>query len=303
MQDKSTDSKQLIQGYLAVFATLAMWACFSLVSRLAGKSDLTYFDTIALRLITASAFLLPYALFKRLFIPALKDWRLWALAIVGNLIYSLFVYRGFKSAPAAHGAILLAGIQPFLISAIIWFIDKRVPNRPRAIGLCLIATGIACTATPYFSGGSTQSLIGDGLILVGSISWAFYSVFAARWGYSAATLTTAVALCSAAFYLPVYFVWLPKNLAFVPISTILTQCFFQGIVATILAMLTYVKAVSTLGAERPAAILALVPIVTGLVAVPLLGEALTVWLLIGLVLVSAGSFIAAKFGSAGLRKA
>lgn len=95
-------------------------------------------------------------------------------------------------------------------------------------------------------------------------AWAFYSVLAARWGYSAWTLTRAVVLGSAVLYLPVYLLWLPKQLATAPLSMIIIQSLFQGIVASILAMLAYLKAVSILGTERAAAFLALVPIVTRL---------------------------------------
>jgi drug/metabolite transporter (DMT)-like permease len=106
-----------------------------------------------------------------------------------------------------------------------------------------------------------------------------------------------VAFGTAVVYLPVYVLCLPKQLAAAPVSMILTQCVFQGIVATILAMLAYLKAISLLGAERTAAFLALVPIVTGILAVPLLDEALTTWLLSGLVFVSLGSYIASRYGS------
>ena len=222
--------------------------------------------------------------------------------MLGNLVYCLLVYRGFKYAPAAHGAILLSGLQPFLISAVVWLINGIRPSRTRGIGLFSIAVGLACAAMPYFSDGSADSLLGDFLILLGSICWAVYSVLATRWGYSPWTLTCAVALGSAVLYLPVYAIWLPKQLAAAPLSMILLQCAFQGVVATILSMLAYLKAISLLGTERAAAFLALVPIVTGIVAVPLLDEPLTLWLLSGLAFVSLGSFIASRYGNATVKR-
>lgn len=286
------DKKQLLKGYLAAAATLVMWTSFSLVSRLGGKSVLTPYDVFALRLITASIVLLPFAgsLPPRVW----RDGRLWLLGFLCSLLYCLLVYNGFKYAPAAHGAILLSGMQPFLISTVVWLIAGTRPGRTRSIGLFFIGTGIICAAMPYFSDWSADTLFGDFLILLSSICWAIYSVLAARWGYSAWTLTRAVTFGPAVLFLPVYFLWLPKQLAAAPLSMIAIQCFFQGIVATILAMLAYLKAVSILGAERSAAFLALVPITTGLIAVPLLNEALTVWLLSGLVLVSLGSYIASQ---------
>jgi drug/metabolite transporter (DMT)-like permease len=277
-----------------------MWTGFNLVSRLGGKSILTPYDIFALRLITASLVLLPFA--TGMPPGAWRDGRLWILAILGNLLYCLLVYQGFRYAPAAHGAILLAGLQPFLISAIVWLIAGTRPSRMRNAGLILIAIGIICAAMPYFTDWSADSFLGDMLILMSSISWAFYSVLAARWGYSAWTLTRAVVLGSAVLYLPVYLLWLPKELAAAPLSMIIIQSLFQGIVASILAMLSYLKAVSILGTERAAAFLALVPIVTGLLAVPLLDEALTAWLLSGLVFASLGSYISSRYGTTPIRK-
>ena len=291
MQDRSL----LLRGYLAAAATLVMWTGFSLFSRYAGKSVLTPYDVFALRLSVAALVLLPFAP-RFLGQGAWRDQRLWLLASLGSLLYCLVVYTGFRYAPAAHGAILLSGMQPFLISAIVLAVDGILPNRMRSLGLIGIATGIACAAVPYFNVWSPEVVFGDLLIFSGSVLWAIYSVLAKRWGYSPWTLTSAVALIPAVLYLPIYALFLPKALAEAPLALIVTQGLYQGIVATILAMLAYLKAISILGTERAAVFLALVPITTGLTAVPLLGEALTGWLLSGLVFVSLGSFVASRYG-------
>ena len=291
MQDRSL----LLRGYLAAAATLVMWTGFSLFSRYAGKSVLTPYDVFALRLSVAALVLLPFAP-RFLGQGAWRDQRLWLLASLGSLLYCLVVYTGFRYAPAAHGAILLSGMQPFLISAIVLAVDGIRPNRMRSLGLIGIATGIACAAVPYFNVWSPEVVFGDLLIFYGSVLWAIYSVLAKRWGYSPWTLTSAVALIPAVLYLPIYALFLPKALAEAPLALIVTQGLYQGIVATILAMLAYLKAISILGTERAAVFLALVPITTGLAAVPLLGEALTGWLLSGLVFVSLGSFVASRYG-------
>ena len=289
------ENKKLIHGYLAAIATLLMWSGFSLISRVGGKSILTPYDVFALRVITASIVLLPFS--GNMPSGFWRDSRLWILTILCSLIYCPLVYSGFKYAPAAHGGILLAGMQPFLISIVVWLLTGTRPGRVRSIGLALIGTGISCAAMPYFTDWSEDSAFGDLLILISSISWAFYGVLAARWGYSAWTLTRAIAYGSAIVYLPIYFLWLPKELASAPLVMIITQSIYQGIIATIVAMLAYLKAITILGTERASAFLALVPIVTGILAVPLLDEPLTGWLLSGLMFVSLGSFIAARYGA------
>ena len=272
-----------------------MWAGFSLVSRLGGKSILTPYDIFALRLITASLVLLPFS--GSMPTGAWRDRRLWLLTLLCSLVYCPLIYSAFKYAPASHGGILLSGLQPFLISVVVWLIAGTRPTRMRCIGLAFIALGIVCAGLPYFTEWSPDSAFGDGLILLSSVLWAVYSVLAARWGYSAWIQTRAIAFGSAVVYLPIYFLWLPQELAAAPISLILVQCFFQGVVATILAMLTYLKAIALLGAERTAAFLALVPVVIGVLAVPLLDEALTGWLATGIVFVSLGSYIASRYGA------
>ena len=286
------DKQNQLTGYLAAGATLVIWTSFVLISRLGGKSVLTPYDVLALRLITAGLILLPFAV--SLPKGSLRDLRLWSLALIGGMLYGMLAYGGFKFAPAAHGGILLSGLQPFFITAIVWLLAGTPPTRMRSLGLSAIAIGVACAAVPYFTHWSNDSLLGDALLLLASITWAFYSVLAKRWGYSAWTLTRAVALGSAAVYLPIYLLWLPKQLDAAPLSMILLQGLFQGIGATILAMLFFLKAVANLGPERTAALLALVPVAAGVLAVPLLDEALTGWLLSGLVFVSLGAYVASR---------
>ena len=289
-----TNKSEHLQGYLAAGATLVIWTSFVLISRLGGKSVLTPYDMLALRLITAALVLLPFA--ASLPQGAWRDLRLWMLALIGGLLFGLVVYGGFKFAPAAHGGILLSGLQPFFITAIVWRLAGTRPTRIRSIGLAAIAIGVACAAMPYFTHWSTDTLLGDALLLLSSVAWAFYSVLSKRWGFSPWTLTRAVALGSAILYLPIYALWLPKQLDAAPLSMLLMQGLFQGVGATILAMLFFLKAVSSLGPERTSALLAMVPVAAGALAVPLLDEPLTGWLMSGLVFVSLGAYIASRPG-------
>ena len=287
-----TENKSLFWGYAAATATLLMWSGFSLVSRLGGKSVLTPWDIYALRLITAATVLLPFA--GSMPARVWADRRLWLLTGLCSLIYCPLVYSGFKYAPASHGAILLSGMQPFLISVVAWLLVGTRPSRIRSIGLGLIGLGLVCAAMPYLTAWSPDYAFGDLLIFLSSVCWAFYGVLAARWRYSPWVLTRAIAYGSAVVYLPIYLLWLPKELSNAPLSMLIIQSAFQGLSATILAMLTYLKALELLGPERASSFLALVPIVIGILAVPLLDEPLTPWLAGGIVLVSFGSWVASK---------
>jgi drug/metabolite transporter (DMT)-like permease len=284
----------LLQGYLAALGTVAIWAGFILISRLGGKSALTGWDIVALRLATASLVLLPFSL--KLPQGTWRNPRLWTMAALGGLLFLVLVFAGFKLAPAAHGGILLPGMQPFLVTALAWLMVGTRPSRLRLLGLLPIALGVACVAAPQLTGAHAgpSTLPGDALLLGGSLAWAAYSVLVRQWGFDAWLLTRFVALASALVYLPVYVLWLPKGLSEVPVSMLLLQGLYQALGPTIIAMLLFLRAVAILGAERTGAMVALVPVITGLGAVPLLGEPLTGWLVAGLVLVSGGAFVSAR---------
>ncbi len=296
MHDSATPSSARIGGYLAAAGTVAIWTGFILVSRMGGKSALTPYDTLALRLATASLLLLPFI--GSLPAGTWRNARLWSLAMLGGLIYGVLAFAAFKFAPAAHGGILLPGMQPFLIAAVAWAINGARPGRATTGGLLCIGVGLTCVASHYLTGSghdwTPDMLIGDALLLCSSLAWAIYSVLAKKWGCDPWTLTRFVALGSAVIFLPLYLMWLPKALGEVPVSMLLLQGLYQGGGVTIVAMLLFLKAVHVLGAQRTGALVALVPVLAGLAAAPLLDEALSGWLIAGLLFVSAGAFIAAR---------
>jgi drug/metabolite transporter (DMT)-like permease len=283
-----------MQGYLAGLGTVAIWAGFILISRLGGKSALTGWDIAALRLGVGSLILLPFSF--SLPRSVWLDLKLWVLALSGGAVFLVLIYGGLKLAPAVHGGILVPGMQPFLTTLIAWLILGTRPPRQRVIALIPIAAGVLCVAVPTLTGAEIDiaTLTGDGLLLAASTLWALYSILAKKWAYSPWILTRFLALASTLVYLPIYLIFCPKGLAETSTSMLLLQGLYQGIGPTILAMLFFLRAVAILGAERTGALISLVPIISGLAAVSVLGEPLSAWLVAGLILVSAGAYLASR---------
>ena len=276
-------------GYAAAAGTVLIGASFILLSRFAGKTSLTAYDMMALRIASASLCVLPFA--GSLPKGSWRDRRLWLLTVTGGLMYGMFVYMGFKHAPAAHAAIILPGLQPFLMAAVVWALGGKLPARARRLGLVLIGIGVACVGVPYLGGEwPAGTLLGDGLIFASSLSWAVYAVLGRRWGFNPWVQTRFVVLASALLYLPIYVLWLPKDLGGVSTTMLAVQALVQGLAAMILSMWLFLKAVEALGPERTGALVALNPVIAGVAAAPLLGEALSGWLLAGLLCVSLGAF-------------
>jgi drug/metabolite transporter (DMT)-like permease len=86
---------------------------------------------------------------------------------------------------------------------------------------------------------------------------------------------------------------LPKGIHQATWSEILMQGLYQGLGPSVLAVLLFTTAVRTIGPSSTAAMMALVPGMASLLAIPLLGETPSLLAVAGLIIVSAGIALAA----------
>jgi drug/metabolite transporter (DMT)-like permease len=93
-------------------------------------------------------------------------------------------------------------------------------------------------------------------------------------------------------YLPIYLALFGTRLAQMPLAGLAGQALFQGILVTIVSLILYGRAVAILGASDGASFGGLVPALSALFAIPLLGEwpSQTDWA--GILLISAGVYLA-----------
>lgn len=281
-------------GYFEGFAVVCFWSAFMLVSRLglSGNAALTPYDMTALRLGTAALVLAPFS--RNIGGLYWRSWRLWVLAGLNGVVYSLLVYWGFRLAPATHGAVLFPGILPFETAVLSWWLLGRRPTQGQWGGMCLIGLGLACLAPHLLADGSRGTLPGDVLLVGSSVVWAVYGVLARRWNVDAWLLTRFVALAAAFVYLPVYACFLPKNLGSVGLESLAGQGLYHGLLTTVLVMWLYLRAQEKLGAARLGALMALVPALSGSLAALMLGEDMPAPLVAALLCVSMGAWLATR---------
>lgn len=287
--------RQLNKGYLDASFVILIWSGFILVSRLGGKSPLLTYDVVALRFGTAALLLLPVWIWRNK--VNLLDPKILALGLTGGIGYSVMAYLGFKTSPAAHGAILLPGMLPFLMTILSWLILHERPSRRRIAGLAVIALGVACLGAETFTTGFA-TWGGDLAFIGGSVMWGLYSVLIRKWRIGVWDSVIGSALATALMYLPVYILLLPKHIMDTPLSMIAIQAFYQGVMAVIVAMVFYMRALTALGPSRLGLCMALVPAISGVAAIPLLGEPLSVFVVLGLLCASAGAWLGNR-GQAG----
>lgn len=276
--------KQHTWGIVAGLLAVGCWSGFIIVTRLGGLSTLTPYDVMALRFSIGSLLLLPF----------LQRWGLvnlqgLALACVGGIGYAVAVYHGFQHTSALHGSVLLSGAIPFgaaLFSALL--LGDR-PGLLRMFGLACI--GVAAVVM-LLDSGQPHQLQGDSWLLLAVAAWSFYTVLIKRWNIPPLSGAVTVAWGSMLLYLPVYFLWLPKQISMTSWSDILLQGFYQGVIATVVAMLLCLRAVASIGPAAMGALMALVPAASALLAVPLLQESISFASGCALFFASVGSILA-----------
>lgn len=289
----SRDSAEL-QGLAAAAAVVILWSGFNIVSRLGGRSVLTPYDLAALRFGISALVLFP--LFLRLRFSATASQHV-VLAAFGGLGYGLFAYGGFSLAPAAHAAILVNGGIPFVTLILATLAMNYRPAGKALWALMIAGAGIGLVGyrslAEMTNASATSEWLGDLLFAGAATSFAAFGFLLRKWRIRPLEATAAIAVISAAVYFPIYLLYLPKAITSAPLPALLLQGGYQGILAASLASLLYAYAVTRIGPMRASLMLTLVPGISAVAAVPLLGEELNRTTLLGVILVTFGAILGA----------
>jgi len=211
------------------------------------------------------------------------------------VVYAMLAYSGFVFAPAAHASVLMPGSLPLwtALLAVLLLGERITPTR--ALGLALIVVGdllVGGTSLLHALDGSGVWR-GDVLFIGASMVWASYSVLVRRWALDAVRTTIAITAFAFVTYMPVYSVllwlqWVPGRVWVAPWQDVMFQMLFQGVGSVVISGITFTKMIQHFGPVRSTMITALVPGLSALSAVLVLGEPLGWNVLAGLALVSAG---------------
>ena len=274
-------------GYLYAVAVVLLWAGFSLSGRHAALFTgvrLTPWDLGALRHFVSGG--IAAGLWVAGIGRGLRIERSLVMGVLAGLVFPLPSYVGFTFAPAAHGAVILSGTLPFLVAIGSWAVYGEGWTGRRFASLGVLLCGILMLGyEAYVQGNRPGAWRGDLLFCVSAVAWAAYTILARRWRATPGQAVVSVGLWCAGLYLPVWWLWLPSRLGAAPVGEIVFQTVFQGVLATVVALFFFTRALNLIGAGRLTTITALVPGVAGVLSIPLLGEQVGVLGLLGLGLV------------------
>jgi drug/metabolite transporter (DMT)-like permease len=281
-----------LKGAACGLAAVLIWASWSAVTRLAVTTHLDAWDIAAMRFGVAGVLLLPVVLRQGLARDNLGWLGLVAIIAGAGAPYALVAAEGLRFAPAHDQAALNPGFMPLLVAVIAAVALKERPAPMQALGLALILIGALVIVGWHAGSGSNGRTFGHALFLLASLLWACFTVVLRQSKLDPLHAVALVSTGSLLTYLPVYIALRGTRLAYVPPADIAVQAVFQGILVTIVSLLLYGRAIAILGASGGAAFGALVPALSALFAIPLLGEWPSGSDWAGILLVSAGVYLA-----------
>lgn len=261
-----------VKGALYGVLAVSIWAGWMAVTRLGVTSTLDALDITALRFAVAGIILLPVLLRMGLAMDRLGLARLMLLVSGAGAPYALVAAQGLKFAPAADAGALVPGVMPLFVAVLsAGFLGER-PSASKMAGLAMIFLGVVSLGgASLFSGESARSE-GHLLFLCAAFMWACFTV-TMRWAKLTALHATAlVSVGSMIGFLPVYFAIAGLRLIDQPIGDLVIQGLYQGVLATVVSLTLFGRAVAILGASSGAAFGALVPVMAAFLAIPLLNE-------------------------------
>jgi drug/metabolite transporter (DMT)-like permease len=267
-------------------ATMALGASLSFAAARAGIVDgLGAADLIFARYLVAGAIMLPALLYWGL--PTLAGiglGRSLALTLLGGAPFALLQTGGYEYAPLAHGTIGAA-----------IFLRERL-GRSHLAGAAVVLLGIGLIGwdgivqSAAAAGG--QAWLGDLLFFASSILWAGFTLLLRHWRLSALRATAVVAVLSMVVATPAYLLWKgTDHLMALPLGALAFQGLVQGGLQGVVTMIAYSQAVVLLGVSRAVLFPAVVPAVSVLVGIPIVGEIPGALQFAGLVLVTVGLLI------------
>ena len=262
------------------------------MTRLAVTTSLDAWDIPALRFGVAGVLLSPIVLRRGVALDRLGWLGLTGLIVGTGAPYALVVALGLRFAPAYDAGALNPGCMPLFVALIAAIVLREKPVRTQKIGLSLILSGALVIIGWHDTAWRISRGFGDVLFLVASFLTACYTVIMRQSKLDPIHVAALVSTGSLVIYVPPYFAIRGIHFSDVPFADLTFQVIFQGIGVTIISLVLHGRAVFILGASGGSAFGALVPALSALFAIPLLGEWPTASGWVGIVLISAGVYLA-----------
>ena len=285
--------------HLVALVVIAIWGSTFVFTKLLLLGGLTAAQIFILRFIIAYMLLLGYCLIRGIRWVA-DSWRdellMAALGVTGGSLYFLTENSSMNYTTTTNTSIIVS-LCPLFASAIIGLFYKTERlSRLQTFGTLMAAAGVIVVV---MNGHFVLHLSprGDLLAFAACLCWALYSLLMipANARYDTVFVTRKVFFYGLLSMIPYYIIYPELNFHLVlQQPPLLWNLLFLGCVASMLCFLTWNWVLKKLGAVVATNYVYLNPVTTIIFAWSLLGEPITLWFLLGTILVLLGMFLADK---------
>jgi drug/metabolite transporter (DMT)-like permease len=282
-----------MSGYLAAATTVLIWASYPVATRAAVTGSFNPEDLVTLRFGVAALLFLPYLAVHWRKIGRAAWLQSVPLTLFQGAGMGALVICGLQLAPASHQAALGPGASPAWVTLLGFLLLARRPAPRAIVGGALCALGVIVLTWWSVAGHSASVLAGDAMFLAASSLGALYVLQLRNSGVGVMQAAALVSLYSAMLVVPWYLCCVPDPLGRADTAELLWQVLWQGVLIGCVSLIALNQAISRLGSERTSALVALVPVLTALLALVFLGEVPSLTETSAFAVISAGISIAA----------
>ena len=286
--------------HIVAFLVVAVWGSTFVFTKLLLLSGLTAAQIFTLRFIIAYLLLLAFSLTRpsfRLMAASVKDELLMvALGITGGSLYFLTENSAMNYTTTTNTSLIVCLCPLFAALLIALFYKSERMRSVQIVGMLMAALGVLVVV---LNGHFVLHLspLGDTLAFAACLCWAVYSLLMIPAGkrYDTVFVTRKVFFYGLLSMIP-YFMLRPgfPSMDVVLRPDILSNLLFLGCVASMLCFVAWNWVMKKLGAVIATNYVYFNPVTTVLFAWVMLSEQITIYFLIGTVLILAGMYLADK---------
>lgn len=283
-----------MNGYFAAALAALIAAAYPVATRAGVTGSFTAEELVTLRFGVGALLFLPYVLAQFRAISREAWLRGVPLTLFQGAGMGALVICGLQFAPANHQAALGPGVCSSWVALLGFLVFARRPSRRIVIGTTLCALGVL--ALTYFGPGKHNPAVlgGDAMFLAASALGALYVLQLRSWGVSAMQAAAIVTMYSGLIVVPWHLWSSPEPLWRAPPLELLWQTLWQGVLIGCVSLIALNHAITRLGAERSSAMVALVPVLSAVLALLFLGEVPSTAEVLAILVISAGVSIGAS---------
>ena len=282
-----------MNGYLAGAVAVLIWAAYPVATRAAVTGTFAAEELITLRFGVGALIFLPYLLMQLRAIRREAWLRGVPLTLFQGVGMGALVICGLQFAPANHQAALGPGVNSAWVAVLGFVVFARRPSPRIVIGAALSAVGVLLLTCWGAAARNPAVLAGDAMFLGASALGALYVLQLRSWGVSAMQAAAIVTVYSGLIVVPWHLCSAPTPVWRVAPFELLWQTLWQGVLIGCVALIALNHAIERLGAERSSALVALVPVLTAILALVFLGEIPSTAEVAAILAISAGVSIGA----------